>query len=72
MRGTLAVSREAPVGYTALRVLVDLDVDATEDQRARLLRSAERYCVVSQTLKNPPPVDLIVSDAIIAPTHDPA
>jgi len=63
VRGTLAISRDAPIGFTAIRVLVDLDVDATDEQRARLLTSAERYCVVSQTLKNPPPVELVVRDA---------
>lgn len=62
VRGTLAVSRESPIGFTALRILVDLDVDTDDDQKARLLKSAERYCVVSQTLKNPPPVELIVRD----------
>ncbi|MGC4108013.1 MAG: OsmC family protein [Thermomicrobiales bacterium] len=66
VRGTLAVSREAPIGFTAIRVLVDLDMDASEEQRARLLKSAERYCVVSQTLKNPPPVELIVRDGTTA------
>lgn len=63
VRGTLAVARDAPIGFTTIRVLVDLDVDASEEQRARLLKSAERYCVVSQTLRNPPPVELIVRDA---------
>lgn len=62
VRGTLAVARDAPIGFTAIRILVDLDVEASEEQRARLLTSAERYCVVSQTLKNPPPVTLIVRD----------
>ncbi|MGC4191467.1 MAG: OsmC family protein [Thermomicrobiales bacterium] len=60
VRGTLAISREAPIGFTAIRVLVDLNLDASEEQRTRLLKSAERYCVVSQTLKNPPPVALVV------------
>lgn len=62
-RGTLAVSRETPIGFTDLRVLVELDADIPEEQRARLLKSAERYCVVSQTLRNPPPVQLIVTDS---------
>jgi uncharacterized OsmC-like protein len=66
VRGTLAVARDAPIGFTAIRVLVDLDLDATDEQRTRLLKSAERYCVVSQTLKNPPPVELIVRDGTTA------
>lgn len=66
VRGTLAVARDTPIGFTAIRVLVDIDVDASDDQRARLLKSAERYCVVSQTLKNPPPVELIVTESAAA------
>ena len=55
-RGTLAVDREAPVGFTAIRVVVELDTDATEDQVSRLLKSAQRYCVVSATLEDAPPL----------------
>lgn len=53
-RGTLAVSKEAPVGFRAIRLRFDLDVDATEEQRASLLKLTERYCVVYQTMKTPP------------------
>ena len=61
VRGTLAVSRESPVGFTAIRMLVDLDVDAPADKIERLLASAERYCVVSATLKEAPPIEVIVT-----------
>lgn len=53
-RGTLGVSKEVPVGFQHIRLLVSLDTDATEEQIATLLRLTERYCVVFQTLKNPP------------------
>lgn len=53
-RGTLAVSKEAPVGFSAIRLNFDLDTDATADQLATLLKLTERYCVVYQTLKAPP------------------
>jgi len=53
-RGTLAVSKEAPVGFSAIRLSFDLDTDATADQLATLLKLTERYCVVYQTLKIPP------------------
>jgi len=53
-RGTLAVSKEAPVGFSAIRVGFDLDSDATEDQLDTLLRLTERYCVVLQTLAHTP------------------
>ena len=51
-RGTLGVDREAPVGFSAIRLRFDLDTDAPEEQSARLLQLTERYCVVYQTLKN--------------------
>jgi uncharacterized OsmC-like protein len=55
-RGTLGVSKEAPVGFRDLRLRFDLETDATDEQRATLLRLTERYCVVLQTLRRPPPV----------------
>lgn len=55
-RGTLAVDREAPIGYTAVRVSIDVQTDATEDKVERLLKSAKRYCVVSATLEHAPAV----------------
>ena len=53
-RGTLAVDREAPVGFTAIRVVFDLDTDATDEQLDTLMRLTERYCVVLQTLAHSP------------------
>jgi uncharacterized OsmC-like protein len=53
-RGTLAVSKEVPVGFQQIRLRFDLDTDATEEQLASLLRLTERYCVVYQTLTRPP------------------
>jgi uncharacterized OsmC-like protein len=55
-RGTLAVDREAPVGFTSIRLSFELDSDASEEQIATLLRLTERYCVVYQTLAHPVPV----------------
>lgn len=57
-RGTLGMDPDVPVGYTDIRILVDLDVDGPEERIARLAELTERYCVVSQTLKNPPTVDV--------------
>jgi uncharacterized OsmC-like protein len=58
-RGTLAMGREFPVGLTAIRcrASVRLAGDVDEARAARFLRSAERYCVVLATLRNPPPVE---------------
>jgi uncharacterized OsmC-like protein len=57
-QGTLALDREVPVGYTAIRISVAVETDASEKQVARLLKSAERYCVVGATLKQPPSVEI--------------
>lgn len=57
-RGTLGVSKEAPVGFTDIRLKFVLDTDATDDQLDTLLRLSERYCVIYQTLKQPPQLQL--------------
>ena len=57
-RGTLGVAKDAPVGFRDIRVRFDLDTDAPDDQRATLIRLTERYCVVLQTLRQPPPVSV--------------
>jgi uncharacterized OsmC-like protein len=57
-RGTLGVSKEAPVGFQAIRLRFDLDTDATAEERATLLRLTERYCVVYQTLRGSPAIDV--------------
>ena len=59
-RGTLAVDRDAPVGFSAIRLRFDLDTTATEDEVATLLKLTERYCVVFQTLRTPPTLDATV------------
>jgi uncharacterized OsmC-like protein len=53
-RGTLGVDREAPVGFTSIRLSFDLETDADEEQLATLERLTERYCVVYQTLASSP------------------
>jgi uncharacterized OsmC-like protein len=55
-RGTLGVSKEAPVGFQRLRLHFDLDADASDEQIATLIRLTERYCVVYQTLRQPPDI----------------
>jgi uncharacterized OsmC-like protein len=52
-RGTLGVAREAPVGFSDIRLRFELDTDAPPDQLAKLLQLTERYCVVYQTLSKP-------------------
>lgn len=55
-RGTLGVSREAPVGLTHIELSFELDTDADEGTKAKLIELTERYCVIYQTLRNPPEV----------------
>src|SRR5712671_2577893 len=52
-RGTLSVSKDAPVGFTAIRLRFDLATDATAEQVSRLTELTLRYCVVYQTLAGP-------------------
>ena len=57
-RGTLGLSKEAPVGFKNIRLQVTLQSDASEEQLATLLRLTERYCVVYQTLAHPPAMSI--------------
>jgi uncharacterized OsmC-like protein len=59
-RGTLGVSKEAPVGFRSIRMRFDLDTDATPEQIATLLKLTERYCVIYQTLRTPPQLSATV------------
>ncbi len=58
-RGTLGVSKDVAVGFQQIRLRFDLDTDTSEEQLATLLRLTERYCVVYQTLKHPPQIDVV-------------
>jgi uncharacterized OsmC-like protein len=53
-RGTLAVDRDAAVGFRSIRLSFDLDTDADEEELETLLKLTERYCTVFQTLSTPP------------------
>ena len=57
-RGTLGVAKDAPVGFREIRLRFDLDTDAGQDRLDQLLKLTERYCVVYQTIKAGPPVDV--------------
>lgn len=62
-RGTLGVSKEAPVGFQRIRLHFDLDTDAPAELVAKLIGVTERYCVVFQTLASPPQVVVTHSTA---------
>jgi uncharacterized OsmC-like protein len=55
-RGTLGVDKSASVGFSAIRLRFELDTDAPKEQIDKLLQLTERYCVVYQTLRNPPEI----------------
>lgn len=57
-RGTLGVDRTAPVGFQAIRLRFELGDGISDEQRATLLKLTERYCVVYQTLRAPPPISV--------------
>ena len=57
-RGTLGVAKDAPVGFAQIRLRFDLDTQAPQEKLDQLLKLTERYCVVYQTIKSGPPVDV--------------
>ena len=59
-RGTLGVAKDAPVGFREIRLRFDLDTDAGPDRLETLRTLTERYCVVCQTLRNSPPVAVVL------------
>src|ERR1700686_4000888 len=57
-RGTLGIAKDAPVGFTQIRRRFDVETDAAQDKLDQLLKLTERYCVVYQTIKSGPPVEV--------------
>ncbi len=57
-RGTLGVAKDAPVGFKQIRLHFEVDTDAPQDKLDQLLKLTERYCVVYQTLKSGPPIEV--------------
>lgn len=60
-RGTLGVAKDAPVGFSHVRLHFDIDTDASQEQIDTLLKLTERYCVVYQTLCKPPQMSASMS-----------
>jgi uncharacterized OsmC-like protein len=59
-RGTLGVDRAAPVGLTEITLRFDIDSDADQAKLERMIQTTERYCVILQTLKNPPKISTAI------------
>src|SRR6266545_2521669 len=57
-RGTLGVAKDAPVGFAQIRLCFDVDTDAPQEKLDQLLKLTERYCVVYQTIRGGPPVEI--------------
>jgi uncharacterized OsmC-like protein len=57
-RGTLGVAKDAPVGFKQIRLRFEVATDAPQDKLDQLLKLTERYCVVYQTLKSGPPIEV--------------
>src|SRR6202163_1767321 len=57
-RGTLGVAKDAPVGFAQIRLSFDVETDAPQDKLDQLLKLTERYCVVYQTIRSGPPVEV--------------
>jgi uncharacterized OsmC-like protein len=62
-RGTLALDKEVPVGFKAIRLSFSLETGAAEKELATLLRLTERFCVVLQSLRQPPEVTASIAAA---------
>src|SRR5499427_2385674 len=62
-RGTLGVAKDAPVGFAQIRLRIDLDTEAPQEKLDALLKLTERYCVVYQTLKSGPPIEVKLNRA---------
>jgi uncharacterized OsmC-like protein len=62
-RGTLAVAKDAPVGFTAIRLTFAVDSDASQERLDQLIKLTERYCVVYQTIRSGVPVDVRIVKA---------
>ncbi len=57
-RGTLGIDRNAPIGLTDINLRFEVDSDADPAKLERMIGTTERYCVILQTLKNPPRISV--------------
>jgi uncharacterized OsmC-like protein len=62
-RGTLGVAKDAPVGFAQIRLRFDVSTDTSQEKLDQLLKLTERYCVVFQTIKSGPPIEVTLKRA---------
>jgi len=60
IRGALGVAKEVPVGMAGVTLRFEVDSPATDAQLALLIQQTERYCVIYQTLRQPPRLEVQV------------
>lgn len=59
LRGTLALSKDVPVGFREIRLRFELDADATPEKLDKMVEVVERYCVIAQTILQPTAIKTI-------------
>ena len=59
-RGTFGVAKDAPVGFSDIRLIFDIDGDAPAETLEKIVKTAERYCVVLQTIQQAPKVEVSI------------
>ena len=57
-RGTLGVAKDVAVGFAQIRLSFNVETDVEQEKLDQLLKLTERYCVVYQTIKSGPPVEV--------------
>jgi uncharacterized OsmC-like protein len=57
-RGTLGVAKDARVGFAQINLRFEVDSDVPQEKLDQLLKLTERYCVVYQTIRSGPPVEV--------------
>ena len=62
-RGTLGIDKTAPVGFAEIRLRFEVKSDAPQDKLDQLLKLTERYCVVYQTLRSGPRIEVRVANS---------
>lgn len=58
LRGFLGLSEEVPVGYKNIRVYFKIEADVSEDQKEDLIRMAQKYSPVFNSIAKPVPVSV--------------
>mgnify|MGYP003551698433 FL=1 len=56
LRGFLGISEDVKVGYENIRVYFKIDADISEQQKEELIRMAQKYSPVFNSIANPVPV----------------